>query len=71
MRIVRVLERIRAGKDRAWVRGELIATGVPEADADTWCDRWEGEARRIGLHADTDDFWTIGSVWIKERQRRR
>ena len=64
-----VLERVRAAKNRARVRAELIAAGLQPADADAWCDRWESEARRKTLHAGAHDFWTLGSAWIKERQR--
>jgi len=66
--MIRLPEHARLARaNRAWVRAELSASGIP--DADTWCDRWESEARRIGLDPRTEDFWTLGSVWIKERCR--
>jgi hypothetical protein len=53
--------------NRSVIRGELIAEGMPPVAADAWCAAWEAEAERLGIDARTPDFWTIGSVWIREQ----
>lgn len=53
---------------REFVRGEIIAAGRSREDADAWCDAWEAEARRLGIDSHIRDYWTIGSVWIREQR---
>jgi hypothetical protein len=53
--------------NRSMVRSELIAQGMPLVAADAWCAAWEVEAERLGIDARNPDFWTIGSVWIREQ----
>jgi hypothetical protein len=52
--------------NRSVVRSELIAAGIPRVAADAWCAAWEAEAQRLGIDVRIPDFWTIGSVWIRE-----
>jgi hypothetical protein len=53
--------------NRSVIRGELMAAGIPPVAADAWCAAWEDEAKRLGIDARNADFWTIGSVWIREQ----
>lgn len=55
----------------ALVRDELIERGMPALGADAWCAAWEAEAKRLGIDRRVADFWTIGSVWIRERTAMR
>lgn len=66
------LERLRERKTietrRAVIRDELVARGMPTKNADAWCDAWEAEARRLNIDRRTPDYWTLGSVWIREQK---
>lgn len=57
-----------AEANRAWVRNELIAAGLSPEQADALCAAWEAEARRLKMDERTADFWTLGSVWIREHR---
>jgi len=57
-----------AKTNRAWVRDELIAAGLSVERADALCSAWEAEARRLGVDTHIADFWTLGSVWIREHR---
>ena len=52
---------------RALVHDELVDRGMPALGADAWCAAWEAEAKRLGIDGRVADFWTIGSVWIREQ----
>ena len=57
--------------NRALVRDELIERGMPALAADAWCAAWENEAERLRIDRRVADFWTIGSVWIREQTAMR
>jgi hypothetical protein len=57
--------------NRAVVHGELIARGIPALAADAWCAAWEAEGKRLGIDGRVADFWTLGSVWIREQTAMR
>jgi hypothetical protein len=57
--------------NRALVHDELIERGMPALGADAWCAAWEAEAERLGIDRRVADFWTFGSVWIREQTEMR
>lgn len=57
--------------NRAFVRDELMAAGIPAVAADAWCAAWEAEAKRLDIDRRITDYWTLGSVWIREQTATR
>jgi hypothetical protein len=57
--------------NRAFVHDELIARGMPALGADAWCAAWEAEAERLDIDRRLADYWTLGSVWIREQISKR
>jgi hypothetical protein len=57
--------------NRAMVRDELIAAGIPVVAAEAWCAAWEREATRLDIDRRVSDFWTLGSAWIREQMSER
>jgi hypothetical protein len=41
----------------------LIEDGMPDAQADQWCDAWDNEAVKRGVVVDAD-YWQVGVIWI-------
>jgi hypothetical protein len=52
------------------VRNRLMAVGMSEERAETWCDAWEVEAARRRIPRAAATFWRDGSAWIDEQRRR-
>jgi hypothetical protein len=53
--------------NRRLIHDELVERGIPALAADAWCAAWEAEAKRLGIDGRVADFWTLGSVWIREQ----
>jgi hypothetical protein len=45
-------------------RRALVASGVPDEQAEAWCSAWEAEAARNSLRPDSRYFWDAGRGWI-------
>jgi hypothetical protein len=45
-------------------RHDLVAAGLPEAEAEAWCSAWEAEAARQNLSSGSRFFWDAGRGWI-------
>ena len=56
---------------RGFIHDELIGRGIPPLAADAWLAAWEAEAERLRIDRRVTDFWTLGSVWIRERISKR
>ena len=57
--------------NRRYIHDELMERGLPALGADAWCAAWEAEAERLGIDGRIADFWTLGSVWVREQTARR